>query len=95
MFTRRKFFSGAAALIGGSALFKQIARGAEAVAAQSVSPTSTSSAPYPATVTPNGSSLPWKMIDGVKEFRATPGPSQLIRASYGTQVPSCSALLNS
>ena len=74
MFTRRRFFSGAAALIGGSALFKQIARGAEVVAAQTASPTSPSNAPYPTIVTPNGSSLPWKMVNGAKEFHLVAEP---------------------
>src|SRR5207244_1533779 len=73
MFTRRKFFSGAAALIGGSALFKRIAQGAEVVAAQSPAPASLNGA-YPPVVTPNGSSLPWKMVDGVKEFHLTAEP---------------------
>ena len=73
MFTRRKFFSGAAALIGGSALFKRIAQGAEVVAAQSAAPASSTGA-YSPVVTPNGSSLPWKMVDGVKEFHLTAEP---------------------
>src|SRR6266446_6898783 len=73
MFTRRKFFSGAAALIGGCALFKRIAQGAEVVAAQSPSPVSSTGA-YPPVVTPNGSSLPWKMVDGAKEFHLVAEP---------------------
>src|SRR5438270_12102211 len=72
MFTRRKFFSGAAALIGGSALFKRIAQGAEVVAAQSPAPASSNA--YPAVVTPNGSSLPWKIAGGVKEFHLVAEP---------------------
>src|SRR5438105_11658777 len=72
MFTRRKFFSGAAALIGGSALLKRIAQGAEVVAAQSPPPASSNA--YPPVVTPNGSSLPWKMVDGVREFHLTAEP---------------------
>src|SRR5207244_13531976 len=73
MFTRRKFFSGAVALIGGCALFKRIAQGAEVVAAQSPSPASSNGA-YPPVITPNGLSLPWKMVDGVKEFHLTAEP---------------------
>src|SRR2546430_1744559 len=72
MFTRRKFFSGAAALIGGSALFKRIAQGAEVVAAQSPAPASSNA--YPPVVTPNGSSLPWKMVGGAKEFHLVAEP---------------------
>jgi len=72
MFTRRKFFSGAAALIGGSALFKRIAQGAEVVAAQSPAPASSNA--YPTVVTPNGSSLPWKMVGGAKEFHLVAEP---------------------
>jgi len=74
MITRRKFFSGAAALVGGSALFKRIARGAEVVSGQSVSAVPSSNGNYPIVVTPNGSSLPWKMVDGVKEFRLVAEP---------------------
>src|SRR6266404_7597184 len=73
MFTRRKFFSGAAALIGSSALFKRIAKGAEVVAVQSPAPASSNSA-YPPVVTPNGSNLPGKMVGGVKEFHLVAEP---------------------
>ncbi len=73
MFTRRKFFAGAAAMVGGSALFKRIANGVEVVAAQSPTPAS-SNGTYPPVVTPNGSSLPSKMVDGVKEFHLTAEP---------------------
>src|SRR5437762_14204928 len=72
MFTRRKFFSGTAALIGGSALLKRIAQGAEVVAAQSPAPASSNA--YPAVVTPNGSSLPWKIVGGAKEFHLVAEP---------------------
>ena len=71
MITRRKFFSGAAALAGGSALLNRIACGADMVAAQS------SPAPdgnYTPVITPNGTTLPWKMVDGVKEFRLVAEP---------------------
>src|SRR6266487_3475727 len=73
MFTRRKFFAGAAAMVGGSALFKRIANGVEVVAAQSPTPAS-SNGTYPPVVTPNGSSLPWKMVGGAKEFHLTAEP---------------------
>jgi FtsP/CotA-like multicopper oxidase with cupredoxin domain len=74
MITRRKFFSGAAALIGGSALFKRIARGAEVVSRQSASAAPPAEGNYPTLVTPNGSSLRWKMVDGVKEFHLVAEP---------------------
>src|SRR5207248_9431625 len=63
---------GTAALIGGSALFKRIAQGAEGVAAQSPVPASSNA--YPAVVTPNGSSLPWKIVGGAKEFHLVAEP---------------------
>ncbi|MDQ6623469.1 MAG: copper oxidase [Verrucomicrobiota bacterium] len=75
MISRRKFFSGAAALLGGSAIASRIARGAEVVAAQgSPSPSPESRAPYLPVVTPNGSTLPWKMVGGVKEFHLVAEP---------------------
>ena len=75
MLTRRKFFSGTAALVGGSALVNRIARGAEVVAGQtSPTPVSQNNVPYLPVVTPNGTTLPWKMVDGVKEFRLTAEP---------------------
>jgi len=75
MITRRKFFSGAAALAGSSALLTRIARGAETIAG-SPTPAATpeTNTPYAPVVTPNGTSLPWKMVDGVKEFRLIAEP---------------------
>jgi len=69
MITRRKFFSGAAALIGASSLARRIASGAQTLA--SASPGATN---YHPVVTPNGSTLPWIMKDGVKEFHLTAEP---------------------
>ncbi|MEP6810007.1 MAG: copper oxidase, partial [Chthoniobacterales bacterium] len=75
MFTRRKFFSGAAAILGGSALVNRLARGAEVVANQSTTPTPAgSTVNYRPVVTPNGSTLPWTMNGGVKEFRLVAEP---------------------
>ena len=75
MFTRRKFFSGTAALLGGSTLAARIARGAEVVAAQgSPSPASPGNTPFSPVVTPNGSTLPWKTVGGVKEFQLVAEP---------------------
>lgn len=75
MLTRRKFFSGTAALVGGSALARRIARGAEVVAAQtSPAPAAQGKTSYVPVVTPNGAVLPWKMVDGVKEFHLIAEP---------------------
>jgi FtsP/CotA-like multicopper oxidase with cupredoxin domain len=75
MITRRQFFSGAAALAGSSALLTRIARGAETIAG---SPTATATpqtnTPYAPVVTPNGTSLPWQMVGGVKEFHLVADP---------------------
>src|SRR6266404_7580959 len=73
MLTRRKFFSGTAAL-GGSALVRRIARGAEVVAQASPTPVAQNNPPYLLVVTPNGTTLPWKMVGGVKEFHLTAEP---------------------
>ncbi|MGI8437964.1 MAG: multicopper oxidase domain-containing protein, partial [Chthoniobacterales bacterium] len=74
MFTRRKFFQGTAALIGGSALVQRIAQGAEAVAQTSPTPVAQNNTAYLPVVTPNGSTLPWKMVGGVKEFHLIAEP---------------------
>lgn len=74
MLTRRKFFSGTAALVGGSALVHRIARGAEAVAQTSPTPVAQNNPPYQPVVTPNGTTLPWKMVGGVKEFHLIAEP---------------------
>jgi FtsP/CotA-like multicopper oxidase with cupredoxin domain len=71
MITRRKFFSGAAALASASALFNRVARGAEMLAGASRSPEATG---YTPVITPNGSTLPWKMVDGAKEFHLVAEP---------------------
>lgn len=71
MITRRRFFSGAAALASSSAFLSRLTRGAEAVAA--VSP-SAANPGYTPVVTPNGSTLPWKMVDGVKEYHLVAEP---------------------
>ncbi len=62
MITRRQFFTGAAALAGGSAFFNRFAEAAGPPA---------QTAPV---VTPDGSTLPWTMKDGAKEFHLTAEP---------------------
>src|SRR5260370_7865511 len=75
MITRRKFFSGAAALAGSSALLTRIARGAETIAGPpTATATSQTTTAYAPVVTPNGASLPWRMGDGVKEFHLIAEP---------------------
>ncbi len=69
MITRRKFFSGTAALFGASALSRRIAGGTQLLA--SPSPHATN---YHPVVTPNGATLPWVMKDGVKEFHLIAEP---------------------
>jgi len=67
MITRRKFFSGAAALASASAFLNRMARGAEVLAG--ASPAAQGAAGYTPVITPNGTTLPWKMVDGAKEYR--------------------------
>src|SRR5450432_1801622 len=75
MITRRKFFSGAAALVGASALAQRIACGTQLLAAQTPgTPAAANNANYRPVVTPNGSSLPWVMKGGVKEFHLIAEP---------------------
>ncbi len=75
MISRRKLFSGAAAILGGSALAGRLARGAEVIAAASPTPTPAGAGVnYRPVITPNGSSLPWTMVGGVKEFRLVAEP---------------------
>ena len=75
MITRRKFFSGAAALLGASALAQRIAGGTKLLAAQNPgTPLPGGKVNYRPVVTPNGSSLPWVMKGGVKEFHLIAEP---------------------
>ncbi len=75
MITRRKFFSGAAALVGASALAQRIAGGTQLLAAPTPGmPATGRKVNYRPVVTPNGSTLPWVMKDGVKEFHLIAEP---------------------
>ena len=75
MITRRKFFSGTAALFGASALAQRIAGGTKLLAAQATPSTSLGAkVNYRPVVTPNGTTLPWVMKGGVKEFHLTAEP---------------------
>ncbi len=66
MITRRRFFSGAAALAGFSALGPRLA-GQSSTTPPPASPSGTKVNYHPV-VTPNGSTLPWVLKDGLKEF---------------------------
>ena len=75
MITRRKFFSGTAALLGASALAQRIAGGTSLLSAQNPgTPSPGEKVNYRPVVTPNGSSLPWVMKGGVKEFHLIAEP---------------------
>jgi FtsP/CotA-like multicopper oxidase with cupredoxin domain len=75
MITRRKFFSGAAALVGASALAQRIVAGSNLLAAQNTpAPAAGTKVNYRPVITPNGSTLPWVMKDGVKEFHLIAEP---------------------
>ncbi|MEO7934408.1 MAG: copper oxidase [Chthoniobacterales bacterium] len=72
--TRRRFFSGAAALAGGIAVAQRVF-GAEAMDhSQMATPQSDTDDRYRPVITPNGMSLPWKMVDGVKVFHLIAEP---------------------
>ena len=75
MITRRKFFSGTAALFGASAVANRLTNGTRILAAQAT-PAENPGAKvnYSPVVTPNGSSLPWVMKGGVKEFHLIAEP---------------------
>lgn len=72
--SRRDFLvSGSAALAGSAALVA----GARQLAAQTADPgnqPNTASLPYTPVVTPNGTTMPWVMKDGVKEFHIIAEP---------------------
>jgi FtsP/CotA-like multicopper oxidase with cupredoxin domain len=63
-------------LLGGALIASAaVAKKAKAApAAPSAHPPSTPKLPYTPVVTPNGATLPWKMVDGVKEFHLTAEP---------------------
>jgi FtsP/CotA-like multicopper oxidase with cupredoxin domain len=67
---REALISGAAALAGGAALL----RASEADAAKPVPSAPAGPYTYTPVVMPNGSTLPWKLVDGAKEFRLVAEP---------------------
>lgn len=64
---RRALLSSAALIAGGAALLRS-----EASAEAQIAPAATG--PYVPVVMPNGASLPWKLVDGVKEFHLIAEP---------------------
>ena len=77
MITRRKFFSGAAALAGGvavaSRVFQETASAMEGMKMDAPMQGDTDDR-YTPVITPNGMTLPWKMVDGVKVFHLIAEP---------------------
>lgn len=71
MWTRRQLFQRFAAAAGGAALLS-----ARPLAAQETPPgrAAADDGSYTPVVTPNGASLPWKWVDGAKEFRLVAEP---------------------
>jgi FtsP/CotA-like multicopper oxidase with cupredoxin domain len=70
---RREMLLSGAALVGASTILRS--RGAKA--APPATPALTAANPrlgYTPVITPNGSTLPWKMVDGAKEFRLVAEP---------------------
>lgn len=72
MITRRKFFSGAAALAGITAFGNRLV--AQGKGPSSAKESTGAGVNYRPVVTPNGSSLPWVMKNGVKEFHLIAEP---------------------
>jgi FtsP/CotA-like multicopper oxidase with cupredoxin domain len=72
MITRRRFFSGAAALAGFSALAPRLV-GQSNTTPPPASPSGTKVNYHPV-VTPNGATLPWVLKDGLKEFHLIAEP---------------------
>ncbi len=80
MMNRRKFFSGAATVAGGALLARLIPTasaaepGASATSTGKTEPFNPGGLGYKPVITPNGLTLPWKMVDGVKVFHLMAEP---------------------
>ncbi|MGH7281170.1 MAG: multicopper oxidase family protein, partial [Polyangiaceae bacterium] len=72
MITRRNALTTAAWLAGGLGLLR--AKNADAQSGQTTAPTITRAGPFTPVVTPSGSTMPWTMNNGVKEFRIVAEP---------------------
>lgn len=72
MITRRNVLSSLGLAVGGLGLFRSSK--ASAQAAPVLSPTPALRGTRPRVITPNGTSMPWTMNDGVKEFRIVAEP---------------------
>ena len=64
MLTRREMMT-TAAIVGGAALLKNVPA---VLAVENPTTTNEASGEFAAVYTPNGVSLPWKMVDGVKVY---------------------------
>jgi FtsP/CotA-like multicopper oxidase with cupredoxin domain len=73
MITRRNILSGVTFLGTGLGLLRERLAAAQAVVAPAL-PAATTALPYRPVVTPNGSTMPWTMKNGVKEFRIVAEP---------------------
>lgn len=79
MITRREMIASSAAIVaGGNGLLSvEMTRGAQSSSAPHRHDDSTGEElPYTPVVTPNGSTLPWKLVDGVKVFHLVAEPVQ-------------------
>ena len=74
MLTRRNILSSAALLAGSLGFLKSGAAQAQPAANAPLGPGSTKRGTFVRVVTPNGSTLPWTLKDGVKEFRLIAEP---------------------
>jgi FtsP/CotA-like multicopper oxidase with cupredoxin domain len=80
MINRRKFFSGAATVAGGALLARMLPTaanagpGAAAVSTGKTEPFDPGGLGYRPVITPNGATLPWKLVGGVKVFHLVAEP---------------------
>ena len=85
MMTRRKFLSTGATLAGGAALAQAAEAPPTRARSSDVLPPGQPGKDYRPVVTPNGASLPWKLVDGVKVYHliATPVEHELRPRTQG------------
>jgi FtsP/CotA-like multicopper oxidase with cupredoxin domain len=74
MWTRRQLFSRFAAAAGGAALLSARPLAAAQPDPSPAAPPANGDGSYTPVTTPNGASLPWKWVDGAKEFRLVAEP---------------------
>ena len=76
MITRRNILSAGPLLAGGLALLRAREAGGQTPESAGATPTAAPTGPYTSVITPNGSTMPWTMKDGAKEFRLVAEPVQ-------------------